>query len=320
MIFCIYGIDTYRSRKKVREIIEECHKKYGSELSIRRFDAEEDDPETLRGIFEGQSLFSSAKHVVVVNYAFSGQERVAEILRSKIPAVVGYRDMIVVLRDGEITGDKQKLFNALAPSFSRTQEMKSLSGSQMIRWVSEEAKERGLDLDPDELKRVGMAGDSWGIAHELDKMASGLRYDETVVRERGRPYTVFQLGDTLGHVSGESLRILHGLFKQGEDTHRLFSYIAGHARTIAVAALANQQGREIPKELGIHPFVAKKAALQARGLSIVDAVLLVRRVLEEDYRIKTGLSTPRESLERLLMNPVTAGGNRVNKKTATFQS
>lgn len=300
MIISIFGPDTYRSRKKVREIIEGERKEHGSELSVHRFDAEDDNAGILRRLLEGQSLFSSQRRGVVVNYAFGGQEEVGEILKTKAPAMKDYKDTVVILWDAEIAGSGKKQFDVLTPFFSETYEMKKLSGSQLIRWVGEESKERGLNLGAEDLRRVSMIGDSWAIAHELDKMAAG-GVDASGVSGAKPVYTVFQLSDSIGRPAAESLRILHGLLQQGEDEHRLFSYVAGHIRAIVAAAFAAGARRAMPPELGIHPFVAKKAAHQARGLSSDDARALIYRVLEEDYRIKTGVSTARESLERILM-------------------
>ena len=43
MIYSLYGPDTYRSRQKLKQIIEEFQKKSGGHLSLEKFDAEKDD-------------------------------------------------------------------------------------------------------------------------------------------------------------------------------------------------------------------------------------------------------------------------------------
>ena len=64
MIYLLYGEDTFRSRKKLAEIIEQYRAKMGSDLNVRRVDAEEEDlAVVLGGVLEAGSLFVQKKLV-----------------------------------------------------------------------------------------------------------------------------------------------------------------------------------------------------------------------------------------------------------------
>ena len=69
MIYALYGSDTYRSRKKLNEIIEAYRQKAGADIDFHRFNAQEHDCANLKGIMATSSLFAQKK-LVVVEYAF----------------------------------------------------------------------------------------------------------------------------------------------------------------------------------------------------------------------------------------------------------
>ena len=58
----------------------------------------------------------------------------------------------------------------------------------------------------------------------------------------------------------------------------------------------------VPAHHHLHPFVIKKALGLARGLSKEKLSSLPGRFFEEDFKIKVGLSQPKESLLRILLN------------------
>lgn len=148
-----------------------------------------------------------------------------------------------------------------------------------------------VELNPVQKKQIAKFGKHANKSQEF-KMPSPVPSDKL---------TIFQLGDAFFQNRTAAMRILWELVDRGEDEFGIFSYLAGHARTLATVKYYADKRQPIPASQKIHPFVAKKAAGIVRGLSLGDLTGTMRRFFEEDVKIKTGLSKPAESLMNILI-------------------
>lgn len=137
---------------------------------------------------------------------------------------------------------------------------------------------------------------------ELRPYCSKVQEFKVVQRPPAPSSSIFRLGDTFFTSPREGLRLLLGLLHQGHDDFNIFSYLANHARTLAIARHYLDRREPVPAEHGIHPYVVKKAENAARSLSGASLPRALKIFFEEDNRIKTGLSKPRESLIRMSLN------------------
>ncbi|QQG44901.1 MAG: hypothetical protein HYW89_02710 [Candidatus Sungiibacteriota bacterium] len=299
MNYLLYGEDTYRSRKKLREIIEEYRAKTGSSLSFYRLDAEEDDMSRLKVFTQTSSLFSPKK-LIVIEGALSGSEQFGHVL-SAAKEIKESRDTVLLLWERELDDTTRKRLKEIEPYLSKTQEFKPLSREAVSRWIQEEAKKLGVRLFPVHLAKLSILGsDLWAISSELDKIAVANPQSATTNPQTIDERSIFQLGDTFFVSRREALFNLLGLLAQGENELGIFSYLVNHARTLLTVKTYTSENRVVPASLGIHPFVVKKAAAVSRGLPVEHLRSTMGRFLEEDFKIKTGLTKPAESLFRLL--------------------
>lgn len=301
MIFALYGEDTYRSRKKLNEIIRQYKDKVGSTLNFYALDCEEENVrEGLRPLLAGGSLFAEKK-LAVIKHAFTGSAGEAiPLIQEEAPHIKDSRDIVLVLWDHDLDAPTKKAIKGLTPFFTKSQDFTALLGSERMSWIREEAESRGLRLRPDEAGVIASTEkDSWSIVHTLDKMAlapEGLRQS---VRIRSGSATIFQLGDYMFTSRPQALHTLFTLLRQGEDAFPLFSYVAGHARTLLAVKLS-QEGKKITGLGKMHPFVLKKAGSAVRAMNRDTLAEAVRGFFEEDVRIKQGFCTPTESLLSLM--------------------
>src|SRR3989344_4524929 len=100
MIYILYGPDTYRSRKKLNEIIAQYREKAGNNFNLHRFDAKDDKTEDIKRACESGSLFE-AKKLVVIEYAFVAAESFPQI-KSAVAAARHALDTILILWDGAL--------------------------------------------------------------------------------------------------------------------------------------------------------------------------------------------------------------------------
>lgn len=292
----LYGPDTYRSRRKLREIIEEYCKKAAGNFNLHRFDAEEEnDLSGVSQLMDSSSLFGGKKLVVIENALSSGNFNPTNFKSLK--------DTIVVFWDRELNEQSKKKLAEIESYADKIQEFKNLSKEQVRRWIQEEAKHRGVRLYPAHLACLEQFGsDLWAISNELDKIAAGSPADfKNSPLAESRDLNIFSLGDTFFTSRKEALRILLGLIHDGYDEFNIFSYLLNHARTLLTVKAYSEMREPILASHGIHPFVIKKATAIVRGLSMVELQQVFQRFFEEDLRIKIGLSTPRDSLFLMLV-------------------
>ena len=298
MLYLLYGADTYRSRRKLREIIEEYRAKAGSSLNLHRVDAEDHDAAELKALAGNSSLFS-AKKLIVVERGLSNAGY-AETLSSVIKEKKNKGDAVFVLWEEEIAEEAQKRFAEIKSLCDKAQEFRRLDGLALNRWIRREAAGRNLNLvSSDAMYLSSFGSDLWALSGELDKMALGAAigvgtgaYDE---------HLIFRLGDAFFTSHKDALKAMMLLRERGEDPLKILSYLTGHARILLAVKSAVGERRPVPSELGVHPYVVKKASLQAETLSFERLSSALCGFFEEDWKIKTGLSRPSESLARMLL-------------------
>lgn len=303
MIYLLYGPDTYRSLKKTNEIIQEYQKKAGGGFNLHRFDGEDEDLSLLRKIIESNSLFAARKLIVAQNILSYCED--FESIKLILKPLRGLAETILILLERESDEKTKKRIQEIDKLFDKSQEFLYLGREALSRWVSDEAKKRGVKLYPAGLASLSSFGSNlWALSNELDKMAllqqSATSHQSSFnnVQER----TVFELGDTFFSQKKEGLRTLLNLLHQGHDDFNLFSYLSNHARTLFIVKSHIDGGKIVSTKYGIHPYVVKKAASIVKPLPTVKLRIILRRFFDEDYKIKIGIKKPQEALEHILMD------------------
>lgn len=298
MILVLYGPDTYRSRQKLREIVEEYRQKAGSEFNLEKLDAEENDLSGLKNMVQGGSLFSSKKLIILEN-AFSGENNFDRILAAAQKVSV-LKNIFLIFLDGALTAQDSKRLEEIKPLADKVQEFKILIGGGLQIWLDQETKKRGLKLDvAQRIFFASLGGDLWRITNELDKLSL---FALSAGPTAGQEYNIFGLGDAFFISPRAALRVLLSLVRQGQDDFGLFSYVAGHARTLLTVKTCLDKRIPVSAHGRLHPYVVKKASALARELNYEKLRSLPEKFFEEDFKIKIGLSRPDESLLRILFS------------------
>lgn len=297
MIYALYGSDTYRSHKKLNEIIEAYRQKAGADIDFHRFDAGEQDCANVKGIMETSSLFTQKK-LVVVERAFSGGMDSMLVYAKQWQDT---KDQHLILRHEALDASAKKYLKSWQPFLTQSQEFEEMKGTAREAWIHQEASLRGVSLSPSDARQVdGASSDSWSAVQEIEKMAVGGRASGNGMFTKIP--TSFDLGDVFFTDKKRALGILHQMFIHinSEEEFKLFSYLSNLSRTLMAIKQCTEQKKQVPPWLGIHPFVVKKTAVLVRALTPAQCADFVSRFFEEDFRIKIGLSQPRDSLVRML--------------------
>ena len=322
MILLLYGSDTYRSQQKLQEIIEEYRKKSGGDfhphtksgdinleanrnahfgvgVNLHRIDAETEGLEYLKSATDATSLFS-AKKLIVVENAFLAKKDV-EVLASVVPKAARAEDTIVVLWEKELNEEGRKKLEKYGKYFDKTYEFKPLAGPHLRSWILNEARKRDLRLSPQEMSEFEiLGGDLWELSNILDRVAVSGKVASG--RVPASEENIFHLGDTFFTSRNSALKTLLNLIRKGEDEVGIFSYLVSHARQILAVQHFWERKKAVPASQGIHPFVVKKITALAPRISSGEIRRIMGRFFEEDRKIKTGRSTPKDSLINILVS------------------
>jgi len=304
MIIFLYGPDTYRSRKKLKEIIEEYQKRHQSGLNFIRINFDEKDlPAGKAGLSDFKqalktvSMFDEKKLIIledVFQQSESFQEELLEYLKKR-----NLDDNLIIFW-AEKTNPENKLFRFLKKK-AKTQEFKLLQPSKLKEWIEKYVRQEGGDIESQAIETLAdyVGSDLWRMSNELDKLISykmrDTRYEiqprdvEKLVKSK-IDVNIFELVDALGQKNKKrALKLVHDYLEKGESEGYLLNRFVYQFRNLI--KVKSGGGRDL------HPFVFKKTLQQAKNFSFEELKKIYRKLLDIDLEIKTGKINSRAALE-----------------------
>ncbi len=188
MLILLYGPDDYRREQKRREIVAEFEKKHES-IGMGLFDVKQDEGRAkLEEFLRNQSIFEDKKLAVLENLfpmrAGASNDDDDSATHEDDAEDTSGKDLAAILKaylDAPSTtiliSEKKKptkSFAFLLKKAGLIQEFAALAGSSWEKFIEAEAARNGLTLAPDALKFIAnvFAGNTWGVATELQKLSS----------------------------------------------------------------------------------------------------------------------------------------------------
>jgi DNA polymerase III delta subunit len=248
MIIFLYGPDDYRRAQKRRELTLEFSKKRSLQ-GIGIFDLTEEGAfANFEEFLENQPLFESAKFAVLVNAFESDAVALAKTIR---PFLENKTVTILV-------SEREKPVQALAFLTKKPaifQEFKNLPEELLARFAADEAKKNGLTLDISAARHLAAvyAGDSWGLATEVQKLSAlrpkmGRQDLYEFGLEAAPAYWPLLMG-VRNFDRGKRLFALETLLAQGDPPPKIFNILAA-------------QWREKTHEMAEYDFAVKSGKLE----------------------------------------------------------
>ncbi|MFA5154827.1 MAG: DNA polymerase III subunit delta [Patescibacteria group bacterium] len=319
MIIFLYGADTFRSRRFLRDLQLKFTRDVDPDASsVSVLDG---SAATLKDITERintGSLFVKKRLVVVENIFQNKKDKIFAALTDYLKKVARDENDVIIFRDEELNtkatplkAETKKLFAYLAKQ-PYSQEFKPLSDSQLLAFIKKEAasyqKEIGVPAASLLLNLTG--GDLWLIAGNLRKLAFGST-DKSISTELVQDTVagsydenIFGLTDAL---SAKNKKMAVSLLAE--------QYAAGLSDEYLIAMLIRQfkillqirtalDGPKMPTDLAaqlrLHPFVVKKGLLQAKNFSAASLKNYLDRLLRLDFGNKTGSGDVKTELTLLI--------------------
>jgi DNA polymerase-3 subunit delta len=180
-------------------------------------------------------------------------------------------------------------------------------------WVIDHVEKKGGTIDFTAANDLAMfiGSDLRALDNEIEKLIL-YKNGEPIRREDVRAMvapaqeqSVFELVDALGQRKTQrALELLHDQLRQNANEFYLLTMITRQYRMLL--QVRDLQTRGLPhdtiqKQLGLHPFVAKKIAEQSRNYSVEQLEGIMFKLLDTDVSLKTSRLEPTLALDMLVV-------------------
>ncbi|MFH1392945.1 MAG: DNA polymerase III subunit delta [Patescibacteria group bacterium] len=300
MIIFLYGEDSFRISRKIKEIIRGYEAKNPSGLNLLEFDFMESQLEDFFDSAKSGSIISEKKLMVLRNINKVNAEALLEFLKKQN---FGNRDDVILLVVSLGDSAHGELFKYLAKKPNQSQNFKPFKEYEVKTWIRQSADSLGIDFTSEAIDfLVAVCGvNLWRLDSEIKKLAdysaqgeispkggkikviSKSQIEELAVP--GANYKIFELTDAIA--KKDKKRALEALCKaldNDEKPTELLGLLAWQARNI----LRLKLNPEKSSSLKLHPFVLGKAKAAAKLFSIEELNALLSKIIALDLAFKTG--------------------------------
>ena len=314
MVIFLYGQDTYRSRRKLNEIVDHYKKIHKSGLNLKYLDLSEKGFEDFKDEFQSISMFAEKKLMVLegtfTNHNFKENFLSPAKFRWGAKKLINSRDTILFYETKE-TPRSDPLFKFLK-KYAKFQEFELLEGENLKNWVKKEIENHKVKIDPRALgKLIDYVGnDLWQMANEIGKLLNYKKHKkieakdvELLVKPKIEP-EIFKTIDAIASKNKkQALELIHKHLEKGDSPLYLLSMINFQFRNLLIIKDLIEKNRpyySILKTAKLHPFVVKKSYQQANKFTLQELKKIYQKIFQVDLSIKTGKVEPTTALDLLL--------------------
>jgi len=286
MVYFIYGQDSYRSKRKLEEIILGYKKVHKSGLNLIYVDAKQTGFDDFYNNFKINSMFAEKKLIVLKN-VFDSKEFQENFLES-IESMENLKDIVVVYEN--CPADKRvKIFKALE-KYCKCQEFECLNPVNLKKWAAAEFVKAGARIDDDALDLlINFVGiDLWQMENEINKLSNykaGNVIKKEEVQLLVKPNISNDIFKTIEALASKNkkvaLDLLHKQLDGGDFPLYLLTMITYQFKNLLIL-------KESPKNSGLHPFVIQKSLYLCNQFTIEELKKIYRKIFQIDLDIKTG--------------------------------
>jgi len=304
MIIYLFGHDTYRSRKKLSEIIEEYKKVHHQGLDFEYLT--EFNFQKAKQKIEAVSMFSEKKLMVIED--ISDEDFLEYIKKNKLAQS---KDVILVFYQAGEPDKRTKYYKFLNKKPVMAQGFENLTGQRLENWIKKEIAILKGSIDGMALQKLifFVGSDLWQMKNEIEKLLS---YSKTITSQnidllvKGKvDLNIFDTIDALGQRNKpKALKLLHRHINEGESEIYLLTMLIYQFRNLIKLKSLEQQSMPyyaLAKQAALHPFVVKKSLDLLRNFSLDQLEKIYKQLLQIDIDIKSGKIEQQVALDMLVV-------------------
>lgn len=279
-------------RSHLKQLTDEFTRLHGDQ-GLERVSGEELMPERLGELFQGVSLFTPQRMVIMRH---ASQNKVLwEALGEWVSKVPEETDVVIVENIPDKRTKTFKLLVKVAEAF----EAKEVNEVTAVEWVAKEAEVRKSHIGRKEAQllvdRVG--ADQSRLSQELHKLVvhPKITSDLIVAITEATPQaTAFELLDAVLNRQVTKTQSIIAELQGVEEPYKLFGLLSSqlYALAVVIAAGSKVSTQQIAKDTGLHPFVLGKVSRIARTTSWTEVSVMTDQLADLDDKMKsTGIES-----------------------------
>lgn len=283
MIYLFHGLDTYRSLKKVNELVDFFKDKKNASLSIFNLTEENFDPSYFENLIKSSHLFGD-KNLVVLKRVLENKDANG-FISGKIEEC-GKSDNIFIFFEETVVKEVLKIFEKSAKKILK---FDPLNESRLKNWFSEEARKNNLEFDRKSSERFlsEYGNNLWALSAAVSKISLCGGSLENVGEDAiPKPeISIFSILDAFSERDNKKAWFLFQRFLlNGFEAEEVFWKIIWQLKNLLMVKLSLEEYRKDKKanitasaaefalrqKLKIHPFVIKKCVKAEKLFSLAE--------------------------------------------------
>lgn len=255
MFYLLYGRDTYRSREKLKELLNHFKTKI-SDLGVFRIEGEGFKEAEFEEILKAKNLFEK-KNVVVCEGAVE-DKLAADFVMANLEKCAKSENIFLFLEE-EIG---EKVLEEFKKHAAKAQEFDLLKGSKLNSWFA--SKKVPANIAGSIIKKCG--SDLWCASKEIEKHELGGQLEVAQTQSEYNPFAICDAFAEKNKV--KAWIILQQALTQGIAAEEVFFKILWQVKNLLmVKKLNSAEIVNIAQETGLHPFVAGKALRASKNFT-----------------------------------------------------
>lgn len=308
MIILLYGQDTYRSHRKLDEIVKHYKEIHKGGINLKFLEGKNLKFENFKDEFQQNSIFIEKKFFIVKS-VFSNREFKEKFLEN-VKNFINSNNLILFYEEDEISQDD--LFFKLIKKIGKVQEFKPLNEEKLKVWAKREIEGRGGKIELQALEKLieFIGNDLWQLSNEIEKL---INYkNNKIIQTKDiellvKPKIEVDIFKTIDAISSKNkrraLQLLHKHLKKGDNPLYLISMINFQFRNLLIIKELIEKHQPyylILKKTQLNPFIVKKSYQQSSKFTFSELKKIYRKIFEVEFSVKTGKVEPEIAIDLLI--------------------
>jgi len=308
MIYFLYGPDDYRSKEKLKEIINGYKQVNKSGLNLNYLDCKEKKFEDLQNIFKVAGMFAEKKLVVLKN--LFANKNFQESFLENLKILESQKDIIIIFEEDKVD-ERLKAFKELNKNV-KCQEFEYLTGASLVKRLALKLNKNNIkmDLQAQNLLLNFVGNNLWQLHNEVIKLSS-FKVNQVITAEDVKllvkPKIDNDIFITIEAIANrnkkQAIILLQKHIENGDHALYLLSMISYQFRTLLI--IKDLLERKIPynmiaKKSSLHPFVVQKTLPLCNKFTFAELKNIYNLIFKMDLDIKTGQIDPDLAIDMLV--------------------
>jgi DNA polymerase-3 subunit delta len=314
-VYLFYGEEQYLIKQALKSLCN-CFLTETNEWNYELLDGQEISAEEIVNAANTVPFWGQQKMVVVKNPSFLQSTEEPETGAQNLPLLAylanpNPKTCLVFIASGKV--DTRRKFYKAVEKNGLAMKFVPLKGKALQDWLNRDAVSRGKSFNSQALDYlIACKGNNLSLlAAEVAKISDYLGEEARITLPVVQSITgvtqeagIFQLVDAVAEKRiGHGIKILREMFAMGEQPVPIALMLARQFRLILAAKSAKKEDN-LAVIMQVHPYVAQKAAAQAKNYSSQQLKRILQDFLRLDAALKSGKGPPHLLVEMVLLQLV----------------